>query len=120
MVVGSRAGETDLKNTAPRGEDLMPATALSAAAARDRKPNAIDGDHLERMTLGDRGLEREVLELFVRQTTIMLDRIAGSEPAIAAAAAHTIPFISHSPPRSPPIRSRRQRLHLSVAANRHS
>jgi HPt (histidine-containing phosphotransfer) domain-containing protein len=63
---------------------------LSAAAPRDRKPSAIDADHLERMTLGDRRLEREVLELFVRQTTIMLDRIAGSEPAIAAAAAHTL------------------------------
>ena len=42
------------------------------------------------MTLGDRRLEREVLELFVRQTTIMLNRIAGAEPALAAAAAHTL------------------------------
>jgi HPt (histidine-containing phosphotransfer) domain-containing protein len=68
----------------------MPAATLSAAAERDRKPSAIDGDHLQRMTLGDRRLEREVLELFVRQTTIMLDRIADSEPAVAAAAAHTL------------------------------
>ncbi len=42
------------------------------------------------MTLGDRRLEREVLELFVRQATIMLGRIVGGEPALAAAAAHTL------------------------------
>jgi HPt (histidine-containing phosphotransfer) domain-containing protein len=42
------------------------------------------------MTLGDRRLEREVLEIFVRQTTIMLNRIVGAEPALAAAAAHTL------------------------------
>jgi HPt (histidine-containing phosphotransfer) domain-containing protein len=42
------------------------------------------------MTLGDQRLEREVLEIFVRQTVIMLDRIAGAEPALAAATAHTL------------------------------
>jgi HPt (histidine-containing phosphotransfer) domain-containing protein len=63
---------------------------LAAATDRDRKPTVIDATHLERMTLGDRRLEREVLELFVRQTTIMLGRIVGGEPAIAAAAAHTL------------------------------
>jgi HPt (histidine-containing phosphotransfer) domain-containing protein len=63
---------------------------LSAAADGDRKPGVIDASHLERMTLGDRRLEREVLELFVRQTTILLTRIAGAEPPIAAAAAHTL------------------------------
>jgi HPt (histidine-containing phosphotransfer) domain-containing protein len=42
------------------------------------------------MTLGDRRLEREVLELFVRQTTVMLNRIVGAEPPLAAAAAHTL------------------------------
>lgn len=68
----------------------MTASSLSTAADRDRKPAAIDENHLGRMTLGDRRLEREVLELFVRQTTIMLDRIAGAEPALAAAAAHTL------------------------------
>jgi HPt (histidine-containing phosphotransfer) domain-containing protein len=57
---------------------------------RDRKPTVIDETHLERMTLGDRKLEREVLELFVRQTTIMLGRIVGGEPVLAAAAAHTL------------------------------
>jgi HPt (histidine-containing phosphotransfer) domain-containing protein len=46
--------------------------------------------HLERMTLGDRSLEREVLEIFARQTMLMLERIAGADPARAAAAAHTL------------------------------
>jgi HPt (histidine-containing phosphotransfer) domain-containing protein len=69
---------------------MMTAASLSAGADYRQKPDAIDGDHLERMTLGDRRLEREVLELFVRQTGIMLNRIAGAEPALAAAAAHTL------------------------------
>src|SRR6202051_4963658 len=65
-------------------------TAPSASAGSDRQRAVIDDDHLGRMTLGDRGLEREVLEIFVRQTVIMLERIAGAEPALAAAAAHTL------------------------------
>jgi len=68
----------------------MTASSLSAAAARDRKPTAIDQNHLGRMTLGDLRLEREVLELFVRQTTLILNRIAAAEPALASAAAHTL------------------------------
>lgn len=72
------------------GEDSMTVLNLSAAAGNDGKPSAIDEDHLARMTLGDRRLEREVLEIFVRQTTIMLNRIMGAEPALAAAAAHTL------------------------------
>ncbi len=54
------------------------------------RPMTIDDVHLERMTLGDRGLEREVLEIFARQTTMTLERIAGARPARAAAAAHTL------------------------------
>src|ERR1700722_13874436 len=75
------------------GEAVMTAmTAPSAlsAAGSDRQRAVIDDDHLSRMTLGDRRLEREVLEIFVRQTVIMLERIAGAEPALAAAAAHTL------------------------------
>ena len=62
----------------------------AVASDRERKPTVIDETHLERMTLGDRRLEREVLELFVRQTTIMLGRIVGADPAMAAASAHTL------------------------------
>lgn len=54
------------------------------------KPPTIDEDHLGRMTLGDRSLEREVLKIFARQTTLTLKRIAGAEPGHAAAAAHTL------------------------------
>jgi HPt (histidine-containing phosphotransfer) domain-containing protein len=50
----------------------------------------IDEVHLGRMTLGDRNLEREVLEIFARQTTRTLERIAGAGAARAAAAAHTL------------------------------
>jgi HPt (histidine-containing phosphotransfer) domain-containing protein len=61
-------------------------------------PNAergiLDEDHLARMTLGDRRLEREVLEIFVRHSAttfdLILDCIAGQDPAAAAAAAHTM------------------------------
>jgi HPt (histidine-containing phosphotransfer) domain-containing protein len=68
----------------------MTASSALTAASRDQRPSVIDDDHLGRMTLGDRRLEREVLEIFVRQTTIMLGRIEGAEPALAAAAAHTL------------------------------
>ena len=68
----------------------MTASRLMTAAGDERKASAIDEDHLGRMTLGDRRLEREVLELFLRQTTILLNRIADADPPLAAAAAHTL------------------------------
>jgi HPt (histidine-containing phosphotransfer) domain-containing protein len=71
------------------GEDVMTASSLTVAG-RGRNPTIIDEDHLGRMTLGDRRLEREVLEIFLRQTTTILGRIKGREPALAAAAAHTL------------------------------
>ena len=66
---------------------------LSNAAslpAREHMSTSIDQVHLERMTLGDRSLEREVLEIFARQTAMTLERIAGAGPARTAAAAHTL------------------------------
>ena len=68
----------------------MTASRLSTAVASKRDATAIDEEHLGRMTLGDRRLEREVLELFLRQTALMLDRIVGADPPLAAAAAHTL------------------------------
>jgi HPt (histidine-containing phosphotransfer) domain-containing protein len=50
----------------------------------------LDEDHLGRMTLGDRLLEREVLEIFVRQNVLMLGRIADAGPARLAEVAHTL------------------------------
>jgi HPt (histidine-containing phosphotransfer) domain-containing protein len=52
--------------------------------------DAIDLNHLSRMTLGERSLEREVLALFVRQADILLAKMNLANPAIAAAAAHTL------------------------------
>ena len=51
---------------------------------------AIDTAHLARMTLGERGLEREVLALFDRQAELLLPRIRSGGPAVAAASAHTL------------------------------
>ncbi|HXW42245.1 MAG TPA: Hpt domain-containing protein [Xanthobacteraceae bacterium] len=65
-------------------------TAARSLMTTDDQPTVIDADHLGRMTLGDRRLEREILELFVRQTALMLERIAGAQPPSAAAAAHTL------------------------------
>ena len=50
----------------------------------------LDREHLSRITLGDGGLEREVLELFLQQAGVMLGRAAGGNRAIAAIAAHTL------------------------------
>ena len=49
----------------------------------------IDLDHLKRMTLGDAGLEREVLAMFAGQSAGLARALAGL-PANAAALAHTL------------------------------
>jgi len=68
----------------------MTASSLLIASPREQKPGVIDEDHLRRVTLGDRSLEREVLEIFARQTVVLLERMAGVESTFAAAAAHTL------------------------------
>jgi HPt (histidine-containing phosphotransfer) domain-containing protein len=68
----------------------MAATSLLAEPNREQTQSVIDEHHLGRMTLGDRSLEREVLEIFARQTVLMLERIATAKPGLAAAAAHTL------------------------------
>ncbi|WP_322518254.1 Hpt domain-containing protein [Rhodopseudomonas palustris] len=50
---------------------------------------AIDEGHLERMTLGDKSLAREVLTIFSTQAASMVAVLA-SRPADAAALAHTL------------------------------
>ncbi len=51
----------------------------------------VDLTHLARHTLGDQGLEREVLQLFVRQSAIVLNRLDSAESARAVSEqAHTI------------------------------
>jgi len=59
-------------------------------AAEAPSPGPIDEAHLAQMTFGDQRLEREVLEIFRRQSVIMLGRIGGVEPGAAAAAVHTL------------------------------
>jgi HPt (histidine-containing phosphotransfer) domain-containing protein len=51
---------------------------------------AIDDEHLKRMTLGDDRLEQEVLQIFVRQNAMMLERISSGKPGALAIAAHTL------------------------------
>lgn len=52
---------------------------------------AIDVGHLNRQTMGDRSLEREVLELFRRQSRILLYRLeALTNPTDRANVAHTL------------------------------
>ena len=51
----------------------------------------VDLVHLARHTLGNRDLEREVLQIFVRQSAIYLDRIQGAKTGPEQQmAAHTI------------------------------
>jgi HPt (histidine-containing phosphotransfer) domain-containing protein len=63
--------------------DWMPSPPL----APDDGP--IDSEHLRRMTLGDAGLEREVLAMFSAQTVGLIGALA-SLPPEAGALAHTL------------------------------
>jgi len=56
----------------------------------DSQSGIIDEAHLKRMTLGDRGLERELLNIFVRQSATILDRVVSHDPVATKAAAHTM------------------------------
>jgi HPt (histidine-containing phosphotransfer) domain-containing protein len=51
---------------------------------------AIDVGHLSRMTLGERALEREVLQLFDMQAGILLARMSSGTPKALAGFAHTL------------------------------
>jgi len=50
----------------------------------------IDLVHLARTTLGDRSLEREVLQLFDRQSTLLIARMRTAAPGGIANLAHTM------------------------------
>jgi HPt (histidine-containing phosphotransfer) domain-containing protein len=63
--------------------DWMPSPPL----APDDGP--IDFDHLKRMTLGDAGLEQEVLAMFSAQSAKLITTLA-TGPADAGALAHTL------------------------------
>jgi HPt (histidine-containing phosphotransfer) domain-containing protein len=73
------------------GENFMVAVAkLSEPKPGFANGRAIDTEHLARMTLGERSLEREVLALFDRQAELLLPRIRRGDRAVAAASAHTL------------------------------
>lgn len=51
---------------------------------------ALDRSHLRRMTLGDRSLENEVLQLFDRQAELLIERMRSGDGAVVGALAHTL------------------------------
>ena len=63
-------------------------SAEAPSLAPDDRP--IDLVHLARMTLGDRSLEREVLQLFDRQATLLIARMRAAAPGGVATLAHTL------------------------------
>ncbi|HSX72696.1 MAG TPA: Hpt domain-containing protein [Shinella sp.] len=50
----------------------------------------IDLAHLGRQTMGDKGLELEVLQMFTRQARASMKELAGTEGAARAAVAHRL------------------------------
>jgi HPt (histidine-containing phosphotransfer) domain-containing protein len=68
--------------------------AAMSAATVDRRPvsdrDAIDRAHLARMTLGDKGLERDVLQLFDRQSELLLARMNDAPASGIVTLAHTL------------------------------
>jgi len=64
------------------------------APAAGKQPVAralvLDQAHLKRMAFGDRNLERELLQLFDRQSEILLSRMHVDDPAAVATLAHTL------------------------------
>lgn len=66
--------------------NIDPAEAPSLAP--DDRP--IDLVHLARTTLGDRSLEREVLQLFDRQSMLLIARMRTAAPSGVATLAHTL------------------------------
>jgi HPt (histidine-containing phosphotransfer) domain-containing protein len=70
----------------------VPSTSVAEgqSSSRGSLERPIDLVHLSRMTLGDRGLEREVLALFDRQATVMVSRMRSASPGSVTTVAHTL------------------------------
>lgn len=67
---------------------LLVDTDIASSPAFSERP--IDLVHLARMTLGDRSLEREVLQLFARQAELLLARMDLADTGGVATLAHTL------------------------------
>jgi HPt (histidine-containing phosphotransfer) domain-containing protein len=67
-------------------------TNIDSAEAPSLAPSdrPIDLVHLARTTLGDRNLEREVLQLFDRQLVMLIARMRTAAPSGVATLAHTL------------------------------
>lgn len=73
----------------PNFEATAPAATGSVRPPADTHP--VDLVHLSRQTMSDRGVEREVLRLFLRQAAIQLNRLSNArDNAERCAVAHTI------------------------------
>jgi len=75
-----------------RAATIDETSAVTPADAPPLAPveHAIDLHHLARMTLGERKLEREVLNLFDLQAGMLLARMTCEPPKAVAALAHTL------------------------------
>src|SRR5262245_63880329 len=80
---------TEPAEHAPAEHTTEQAVGLSAPPLSPGQP-AVDLAHLARMTLGEKGLEREVLELFERRADMLLAHLAAEDPRMAGALAHTL------------------------------
>src|SRR5437588_8394462 len=83
-MVGRKSGTAKMQSEIVRSIDTKDAPSL----APDDRP--IDLVHLARTTLGDRALEREVLQLFDRQSSMLIARMRTAAPAAVATLAHTL------------------------------
>jgi hypothetical protein len=82
---------------APAAERAVAEKSGSGAAVARRRfaplmpvSQAIDFEHLARMTFGEHDLERDVLTLFDVQAAMLLGRMDGSPPQAVAVFAHTL------------------------------
>jgi HPt (histidine-containing phosphotransfer) domain-containing protein len=64
-------------------------TKQSSTPSTQAEP-AIDVGHLQRMTLGEKSLEAEVLRLFDRQAEMLLARMRAAPPETVVSFAHTL------------------------------
>jgi hypothetical protein len=77
-------GIQELKLIADQGDSFVRVSAPPLVPT----DQVIDLDHLAQMTLGDRSLEQEVLQLFDQQAGMLLDRMTRDPPRTVAALAH--------------------------------
>jgi HPt (histidine-containing phosphotransfer) domain-containing protein len=73
-----------------KGAGMLQAVLPNYRDAPSSEHRVVDLVRLARMTLGDRALEREVLQLFVRQSRMVLEQLASAEASRTRILAHTL------------------------------